>query len=1042
MVCVRTSSVLAVASGWLFLAARLSGSVSAATADLLGQLIPLTGVEVSGAFYDTLGKVIITQRWENPANSTTITGAYKFSLDANAVVSGLKMRIGENTWVGQVKEKFTAQAQYKAAVHEGIKSSLLEQLSDNDYQVNVGPIAPGESVDLVIQYLCRALVRPDGTYHFVLPTNIAQKYIGAPGNNRADNEYGDRMSSTPYVDRPKYRFDVDITWTAGSALQEITSPTGPVEVEVLTPRSSRVRCTTAAEKGDFSLLVKTDSLTGAYSYTNADSGITTLYLHNQIPAESLARTNSAVRKITVVLDRSGSMQGNKMTSAIEAVTNFIALLPADGSMLINVVSFGDRYQAMFSHAVVATPERIAKMITSVKLFKADFGGTELLPCLTGVLQDNINAWIERVAPAEGEELAEHVIVLLTDGQVSNLRAIIQMIDSHQRSHVQQQARIMTIGIGDDADRKLVQQVADKSNGICKVLVDENDLSKALSDIIGFIDKHYYTDLKVAGGYEVIQGSAVLYPSYPVNVFLRLNADEFEAIMEEGLSISAWDPARQSTKLWHIPVSRVVPSLNLLEQLYANEVLTELCRKIDGISYSSSENTLDFPSWERLKKEIVDLSVAHGIMNAHTSFIIVSEELIPVNLAPLAHVEVPQHQGISTSITHASALGANPTAGPTAGHTSGSTPVVSASPPPTPPKDSTAFPRKAEPEAHTTGSRASFAGATHFKLQDGHAPAVPSAISTGTPTAAQTAIPTGTPSAYPASTPTAVPAAYPTAAPTASPTAGPTVYPTAFPTASPGANPAAHPTADPTATPAAGPTVYPAAFPTSGTSASPTANPTVSPTAYPTASRSAGPTGNPMVTPNADITAASVGDPAATPTANPAASACVVRPQSTLLTTSPGVGDLILSVGVGNSVDDGEALPPEATADVVAIDGSSGMVRLFGTMGRNPRENTANSTEAERWLEPKLECIRNFLNGTCVSSFAYFSRLTEERSLVIENGKENFFMPPPADRGQLVMFSPGLERYAFTVTHDCSEILVWTLNGQNVVASTNATPSCD
>jgi uncharacterized protein YegL len=1002
MVCVRTSSVLAVASGWLFLAARLSGSVSAATADLLGQLIPLTGVEVSGAFYDTLGKVIITQRWENPANSTTITGAYKFSLDANTVVSGLKMRIGENTWVGQVKEKFTAQAQYKAAVHEGIKSSLLEQLSDNDYQVNVGPIAPGESVDLVIQYLCRALVRPDGTYHFVLPTNIAQKYIGAPGNNHADYEYGDRMSSTPYVDRPKYRFDVDITWTAGSALQEITSPTGPVEVEVLTPRSSRVRCTTAPEKGDFSLLVKTDSLTGAYSYTNADSGITTLYLHNQIPAESLARTNSPVRKITVVLDRSGSMQGNKMTSAIQAVTNFIALLPADGSMLINVVSFGDRYQAMFSHAVVATPERIAKMITSVKLFKADFGGTELLPCLTGVLQDNINAWIERVAPAEGEELAEHVIVLLTDGQVSNLRAIIQMIDSHQRSHVQQQARIMTIGIGDDADRKLVQQVADKSNGICKVLVDENDLSKALSDIIGFIDKHYYTDLKVVGGYEAIQGSAVLYPSYPVNVFLRLNADEFEAIMDEGLSISAWDPARQSTKLWHIPVSRVVPSLNLLEQLYANEVLTELCRKIDGISYSSSENTLDFPSWERLKKEIVDLSVAHGIMNVHTSFIIVSEELIPMNLAPLAHVEVPQHQGISTSITHASALGANPTAGPTAGHTSGSPPAVSASPPPTPP--------------------------------------------TGTPTA----IPTVTPSAYPASTPTAVPGAYPTAAPTASPTAGPTVYPTAFPTASPGANPAAHPTADPTATPAAGPTVYPAAFPTSGTSASPTANPTVSPTAspaahptaYPTASRSAGPTGNLMVTPNADITAASVGDPAATPTANPAASACVVRPQSTLLTTSPGVGDLILSVGVGNSVDDGEALPPEATADVVAIDGSSGMVRLFGTMGRNPRENTANSTEAERWLEPKLECIRNFLNGTCVSSFAYFSRLTEERSLVIENGNENFFMPPPADRGQPVMFSPGLGRYVFTVTHDCSEILVWTLNGQNVVASANATPSCD
>ena len=57
-------------------------------------------------------------------------------------------------------------------------------------------------------------------------------------------------------------------------------------------------------------------------------------------------------------------------------------------------------------------------------------------------------------------------------------------------------RIMTVGIGSDADRHLVTRIAELTNGICRMLADSVDLTTCLSEIIGYIDKQYYNGLKI------------------------------------------------------------------------------------------------------------------------------------------------------------------------------------------------------------------------------------------------------------------------------------------------------------------------------------------------------------------------------------------------------------------------------------------------------------------------------------------------------------------------------------------------------------------
>jgi uncharacterized protein YegL len=353
-------------------------------------------------------------------------------------------------------------------------------------------------------------------------------------------------------------------------------------------------------------------------------------VHNQIPAE---KTAASAKTITVVLDRSGSMGGSKIAQAVKAVDEFLSLLQLqeDASTLVNIVSFGSHYSAMYSHPVPATAANIAQMRLQVRAFGADFGGTELFHCLSDVVRGQYSHYDIATRSVEVQGTREHVVVLLTDGQVFDHHEIQAMLERDASG-----VRIMTIGIGRDADCKLVQKVADTTFGISCVLVDERDLTAALRDVLGYIDKQYYTDVKLLG-HEVSQVSRVLYPAHPVDMFVRLSDAQYAAVARDGLSVTATDPVRGGAKVWPIAVAACVAVGDLLEKLYANHVINELSKKIDASEGNRAEAL----------SAIVKLSAAHGIMNKHTSFLVISDEQIAAEtLSSVQEVEVPHFTGYS------------------------------------------------------------------------------------------------------------------------------------------------------------------------------------------------------------------------------------------------------------------------------------------------------------------------------------------------------------------------------------------------------------
>ena len=74
-----------------------------------------------------------------------------------------------------------------------------------------------------------------------------------------------------------------------------------------------------------------------------------------------------------LLDRSGSMGGQNIQKAKQALVFFLKSLPQD--TYFNVVSFGSTWRQMFKESQKYTDEFIDITISQVKAFEADMGGT-------------------------------------------------------------------------------------------------------------------------------------------------------------------------------------------------------------------------------------------------------------------------------------------------------------------------------------------------------------------------------------------------------------------------------------------------------------------------------------------------------------------------------------------------------------------------------------------------------------------------------------------------------------------------------------------
>ncbi len=176
--------------------------------------------------------------------------------------------------------------------------------------------------------------------------------------------------------------------------------------------------------------------------TTANAQVSYLLLELQ-PSQTMAQVRVPVN-VSFVLDRSGSMKGEKIERVRRATATALDLL--DAQDILSVVIFDHRTEVLIPAAPVQNRRDLQEKISSIR----DAGGTKIAPALEKALQE-----IEKAGRSGIRRL-----VLLTDGQTENEKECL--LRAEQAG--QQGVPITALGVGNDWNEDLLIDMANRSGG--------------------------------------------------------------------------------------------------------------------------------------------------------------------------------------------------------------------------------------------------------------------------------------------------------------------------------------------------------------------------------------------------------------------------------------------------------------------------------------------------------------------------------------------------------------------------------------------------
>jgi Ca-activated chloride channel family protein len=503
----------------------------------------------------------------------SVEGRYVFPLPAGAVVSGFTLWIDGEPVEGTVLPASDARSIYEDFVRRTIDPALLEYVGRDTLSARVFPIPPGGERRIEIRY--EELLAPEeGVYRYRYPLDT------------------ERFSA-----RPLESLRIHVELATSVPLRAVYSPSHATTVQ----RSSDTQAT--VEHVDGHVLPRTDFLL-YYSVSAEDLGMTLLtYRTSGEDGYYLLLINprwddtveALPKDLVVVLDRSGSMSGQKIEQAKSALRFILENLnPQDR---FAVVAFNDAVEALQTAPTPVGPDSIGQAIAWVTGLEAS-GGTNIDEALQVALS-MIDA---------GDRPAS--VVFLTDGVptvgIEDPMAIAENAAAANLSG----ARVFGFGVGYDVNTVLLERVSLENRGSTSYVLPGDNLEVVLSS--------FY--LKIAS--PVLSDPALSITGVDVyDVQPQVLPDVFRGsqVMVVGRYRNGADArivltGRVENEIAEYVYERAFPEQDLassfLPRLWAGRRIAFL---IDQIRlYGESEELVD---------EVIRLSERYGIITPYTSFLV-------------------------------------------------------------------------------------------------------------------------------------------------------------------------------------------------------------------------------------------------------------------------------------------------------------------------------------------------------------------------------------------------------------------------------------
>jgi Ca-activated chloride channel family protein len=471
--------------------------------------LPNVGTEVAIDIHGPLISGRVVQRFRNPTDGI-IDALYVFPLPEGAAVDAMEMIIGDRLIVSVVKEKVEARRTYEKARAEGRRAALVESERPNLFTTSVANICPGETVEVVLEYLDNAEF-DSGGFRMTFPLTFTPRYVpphlmprldGGPEASPA--AWADLASllriATPRWEQPVAvhpQVAVAVRIDAGAPIGQVICPSHGVIARRDADRDDRAGLTAALTADrDFRLEWAVDNdepAAACFVEDRPDGRYAMVMLLPDVPEPGFGPPTDTV----FVIDVSGSMEGESIRQARVALINALdRLRPGDR---FDILAFNNDSRFFGGGLAAADAATVARARTWVAALEAD-GGTMMQPAV-------LRAGARFLGAGDGDgpvaRDASRRIVVITDAAIGDEDQLLRDAIAGFGD-----VRVHMVGIGYAPNRYLVDRMAALGGGLSTFVADLDSTAAVVDGFMRRIDRPVLYDLALEwDGDPAIDGQA-------------------------------------------------------------------------------------------------------------------------------------------------------------------------------------------------------------------------------------------------------------------------------------------------------------------------------------------------------------------------------------------------------------------------------------------------------------------------------------------------------------------------------------------------------